>query len=151
MRRMENDRLPDNKPLTQADLDKMDFDKVWIAYGDGPDNGEWALVYHGLLYSIDMLEGAGFENMLNDLVSGEALGNPTGIYTVHRHLPECIDAFRRKLQERVDEAACDYKETVENGDDDFINYDAMDRFHFLTGLQEAQKVLDDYLLSLSGL
>lgn len=24
-------------PLTQADLDKMDFDKVWISYGPEPD------------------------------------------------------------------------------------------------------------------
>ena len=31
-------------PLTQADLEKMDFDKVWISYGPEPDNGEWALV-----------------------------------------------------------------------------------------------------------
>ncbi|MBM6725455.1 hypothetical protein, partial [Pseudoflavonifractor phocaeensis] len=59
-----------NEPLTQADLDKMDFDKVWISYGPEPDNGEWALVYNGLLYSIDDLEGAGFEDMLNDLMRG---------------------------------------------------------------------------------
>ena len=28
-----------NGPLTQADLDVMDYDKVWIDYGD---DGEWA-------------------------------------------------------------------------------------------------------------
>ena len=25
---------PPNEPLTQADLDSMDYDKVWIDYGD---------------------------------------------------------------------------------------------------------------------
>lgn len=70
-------------PLTQADLDKMDFDKVWISYGPEPDNGEWALVYRGQLYSIDTLEGAGFENMLRDLMAGgESLDNPSGTYRV---------------------------------------------------------------------
>ena len=73
-----------NEPLTQADLDKMDFDKVWISYGPEPDNGEWALVYNGLLYSIDDLEGAGFEDMLNDLMRGDALDNPSGTYRVYR-------------------------------------------------------------------
>lgn len=143
--------LPGKEPLTRADLDKMNFDKVWLSYGAEPDDGEWALVYRGRIYSIDTLEGAGFEDMLNDLISGETLDSPTGSYTVHRHIPECIDALRRKLQGRIGEAACDYKEAEENGDDDFINYDAMDNFHFLMGLQEAGKMLDDYLLSLSRL
>lgn len=80
----EPDKLPGNEPLTQADLDEMDFDKVWISYGPEPDNGEWALVYNGLLYSIDTLEGAGFEDMLLDLMAGDNLDNPTGAYTVHR-------------------------------------------------------------------
>lgn len=72
-------------PLTQADLDKMDFDKVWISYGPEPDNGEWALVYGGQLYSIDTLEGAGFEDMLRDLMAGgETLDNPSGAYRVYR-------------------------------------------------------------------
>ena len=84
MKRIEDNNLPGDKPLTKADLDKMDFDKVWISYGPEPDNGEWALVYNGLLYSIDALEGAGFEDMLNDLMAGEDLNNPTGSYTVHR-------------------------------------------------------------------
>ena len=139
------------EPLTQADLDKMNFDKVWLSYGAEPDDGEWALVYRGRIYSINTLEGAGFEDMLNDLISGETLDSSTGSYTVHRHIPECIDAFRRKLRGRIGEAACDYKEAEENGDDDFINYDARDHFHFLMGLQEAGKMLDDYLLSLSRL
>lgn len=76
--------MKDNRPLTQVDLDKMDFDKVWISYGPEPDNGEWALVYNGQLYSIDTLEGAGFEDMLHDLVEGESLDNPSGAYRVYR-------------------------------------------------------------------
>lgn len=72
------------EPLTQADLDKMNFDKVWLSYGAEPDDGEWALVYRGQLYSIDNLEGAGFEDMLNDLIRGEALDHPTGEYSVYR-------------------------------------------------------------------
>lgn len=50
---------PPNEPLTQADLDSMDYDKVWIDYGDG--TGEWALVCNGYIYSIDTLEGAGLD------------------------------------------------------------------------------------------
>ena len=80
-------------PLTQADLDKMDFDKVWISYGPEPDNGEEALVYNGRLYSINNLEGAGFGDMLNDLMRGDVLDNPSGAYVVYRSLcsPERID------------------------------------------------------------
>ena len=76
--------LPESEPLTQADLDKMDFDKVWISYGPEPDNGEEALVYNGRIYCIDTLEGAGFEEMLLDLMQGERLNTMTGSYTVHR-------------------------------------------------------------------
>lgn len=81
-------------PLTQADLEKMDFDKVWISYGPEPDNGEWALVYGGQLYSIDTLEGAGFEDMLRDLVEGESLDNPSGAYRVYR---SSLKEFRNTL------------------------------------------------------
>ena len=83
-------------PLTQADLEKMDFDKVWISYGPEPDNGEWALVYNGLLYSIDDLEGAGFEDMLNDLMRGDALDNPSGTYRVYRF---SLKEFRNTLSD----------------------------------------------------
>lgn len=76
--------LPGDEPLTQADLDKMDFDKVWISYGPEPDNGEEALVYHGRIYCIDTLEGTGFEDVLLDLMDGDNLDNPTGSYTVRR-------------------------------------------------------------------
>ena len=42
---------PPNEPLTQADLDVMDYDKVWIDYEDG--TGEWALVCNGYIYSME--------------------------------------------------------------------------------------------------
>ena len=71
-----------NEPLTQADLDGMDYDKVWIDYEDG--TGEWALVCRGYIYSIDTLEGAGFDFV--DYMRGERL-EPHG-YKVYRRPPE---------------------------------------------------------------
>ena len=71
-----------NEPLTQDDLDSMDYDKVWIDYGD--DCGEWALVCNGYIYSIDTLEGAGLN--FGDYMRGERL-EPHG-YKVYRRPPE---------------------------------------------------------------
>ena len=76
---------PPNEPLTQADLDSMDYDKVWIDYGD---DGEWALVVNGRIYCLAVLEGAGFENILRDEVGGETMDRPSGDYTVYRRPPE---------------------------------------------------------------
>lgn len=73
---------PPNEPLTQADLDSMDYDKVWIDYED--DCGEWALVCNGYIYSIDTLEGAGLD--FGDYMRGERL-EPHG-YKVYRRPPE---------------------------------------------------------------
>ena len=73
---------PPNEPLTQADLDVMDYDKVWIDYEDG--TGEWALVCNGYIYSIDTLEGAGFD--FTDYMRGEKL-EPHG-YKVYHRQPE---------------------------------------------------------------
>ena len=73
---------PPNEPLTQADLDGMDYDKVWIDYEDG--TGEWALVCKGYIYSIDTLEGAGLDFV--DYMRGEKL-EPHG-YKVYRRPPE---------------------------------------------------------------
>ena len=73
---------PPNEPLTQADLDKMDYDKVWIDYEDGC--GEWALVCNGYIYSIDTLEGAGLDFV--DYMRGEKL-EPHD-YKVYRRPPE---------------------------------------------------------------
>ena len=74
-----------NEPLTQADLDVMDYDKVWIDYGD---DGEWALVVSGRIYALAVLEGAGFEDILRDEVGGETMDRPSGNYTVYRRPPE---------------------------------------------------------------
>lgn len=76
---------PPNEALTQADLDSMDYDKVWIDYGD---NGEWALVVSGRIYSLAVLEGAGFEDILQDEVDGETMDRPSGDYAVYRRPPE---------------------------------------------------------------
>lgn len=73
---------PPNEPLTLADLDGMDYDKVWIDYEDG--TGEWALVCNGYIYSIDTLEGAGLDFV--DYMRGEKL-EPHG-YKVYRRPPE---------------------------------------------------------------
>ncbi len=74
-----------NEPLTQADLDVMYYDKVWIDYGD---DGEWALVVSGRIYDLAVLEGAGFEEILQDEVGGETMDRPSGNYTVYRRPPE---------------------------------------------------------------
>lgn len=76
---------PPNEPLTQADLDSMDYDKIWIDYGD---DGEWALVVSGRIYALAVLEGAGFEDILRDEVDGETMDRPSGDYTVYRRPPE---------------------------------------------------------------
>lgn len=71
-----------NEPLTQADLDSMDYDKVWIDYEDG--TGEWALVCNGYIYSIDTLEGAGLDFV--DYMRGERLEHHG--YKAYRRPPE---------------------------------------------------------------
>ena len=86
------DHLPtiiqQNGPLTQADLDVMDYDKVWIDYGG---DGEWALVVSGRIYALAVLEGAGFGDILRDEVDGETMDRPSGNYTVYRCPPEAKD------------------------------------------------------------
>ena len=83
---------PPNGPLTQADLDAMDYDKVWIDYGD---DGEWALVVSGRIYALAVLEGAGFEDILRDEVGGEPMDRPSGNYTVYRRPPEGGDSVEQ--------------------------------------------------------
>ena len=73
---------PQNEALTQASLDKMDYDKVWIDYEDGC--GEWALVCNGYIYSIDALEGAGLD--FADYMRGDKL-EPHGCYKLYRRPP----------------------------------------------------------------
>ena len=76
---------PQNEPLTQAYLDSMDYDKVWIDY---VDDGEWALVVNGRIYCLAVLEGAGFEDILREELGGETLDRPSGDYTVYRRPTE---------------------------------------------------------------
>lgn len=77
-----------NAALTQEDLNRMHFDKVWLSYGSDPDHGEdgeWAVVIYGQIYSIETLDGSGFEELLKDSsLSGETLDNPSGQYKVYR-------------------------------------------------------------------
>ena len=79
---------PPNEPLTQADLDEMHFDRVWIDYGvsdDGEREGEDGIILYGKLYSIDTLDGSAFEDLLLDATGhGDTLDNPSGNYTVYR-------------------------------------------------------------------
>lgn len=75
---------PSNEPLTQADLNKMYLNEVWLEYPDG--SGETALVVLGKLYNTSSLEGAGLD--LEEYIMGETLNNPTGNYKVYRRPPE---------------------------------------------------------------
>lgn len=75
---------PGNGPFTQADLNKMYLNEVWLEYKDG--SGEEALVVNGKIYSTSSLEGAGLD--LEDYITGETLDAPTGTYKVHRRPPE---------------------------------------------------------------
>lgn len=79
------------KPLTQAEINKMHFDRVWIDYGMGEDGerfGEEGVVLYGKLYSIDVLDGAGLEDLLLDATGGDTLDNSSGKYTVYRCPPK---------------------------------------------------------------
>ena len=72
--------------LTPAQVKAMDYDKVWIDYGG---DGEWGIVVDGLLYSISTLEGAGFEDMLQDaMVRGEDIERPSGDYKLYLQQPQ---------------------------------------------------------------
>lgn len=75
---------PPNEPLTQADLNKMYLNEVWLECPDG--SGETALVVLGKLYNTSSLEGAGLD--LEEYIMGETLNNPTGNYKVYRRPPE---------------------------------------------------------------
>lgn len=75
---------PPNESLTQADLNEMYLNEVWLGYPDG--SGETALVVNGKIYSTSSLEGAGLD--LEDYIMGETLDCPTGSYKVYRRPPE---------------------------------------------------------------
>lgn len=73
-----------NEPLTQADLNEMYLNEVWLGYPDG--SGETALVVSGKIYSTSSIEGAGLD--LDEYIMGETLNNPTGNYKVYRRPPD---------------------------------------------------------------
>lgn len=75
---------PGREPFTQADLNKMYLNEVWLEYQDG--SGETALVVNGKIYSTSSLEGAGLD--LEDYIMGETLDATTGTYKVHRRPPD---------------------------------------------------------------
>ena len=87
-------------PLTQEELNTMHFDRVWIAYPPQheEDRGDYeeGVVLYGKLYSLETLEGAGFEELLQDAMCGETLDRPSGEYQVFRHRLDCerADHFR---------------------------------------------------------
>ena len=88
----------DCQALTQSQIDKMHFDKVWLSYGDeDPDDGEWAIVNDGCIFSLLSLEGAGFTDIFMDEFShlADKLERPSGSYTVHYGPPHSQAADQR--------------------------------------------------------
>lgn len=49
---------------------------------------------------METLDGAGFEELLQDAMDGETLDRPTGEYQVFRHLVDCerADHFRKSTK-----------------------------------------------------
>lgn len=80
-------------PLTQDDIETMHFERVWIDYGAGGEDG---VILYGKLYSIDTLDGAGLEELLLDATGhgGESLDNQSGEYRIYRHIPELSEVDR---------------------------------------------------------
>ena len=82
--------LPSSEPLTAEQLRRMHFELVWFVYPpqyEGDSGGcEEGVVLYGKLYSIDALEGAGFEEMLLDADGGEDPDRPSGNYQVFRRI-----------------------------------------------------------------
>ena len=77
------------EPLTQSDLDEMDYEKIWIDYGSG-NGGEWALVNNGRIYLLANLEGCAFDDILQAEAPWDSLDRPTGNYTAYRCPPTHI-------------------------------------------------------------
>ncbi len=91
---LEAQNLDASEPLTAEQLRKMHFDRVRIVYPpqyEG-DSGccEDGVVLYGKLYSLEVLDGAGFEGLLLDAVYGETLDDPTGHYQVFRQFAEVL-------------------------------------------------------------
>ena len=89
--------LPSAEPLTAEQLRGMHFERVWFVYPpqyEGDSGGcEEGVVLYGKLYSIDTLEGAGFEEMLLEADYGDDPDRPSGNYQVFRRIAgEAADA-----------------------------------------------------------
>ena len=89
--------MPSSVPLTAEQLRRMHFERVWFVYPpqyEGDSGGcEEGVVLYGKLYSIDTLEGAGFEEMLLDADRGDNPDRPSGNYQVFRQIAvEAADA-----------------------------------------------------------
>ena len=82
--------MPPSEPLTAEQLRRMHFERVWFVYPpqyEGDSGGcEEGVVLYGKLYSIDSLEGAGFEEMLLDAEHGDDPDRPSGNYQVFRRI-----------------------------------------------------------------
>ena len=82
--------LPSSEPLTAEQLRRMHFELVWFVYPpqyEGDSGGcEEGVVLYGKLYSIDTLEGAGFEEMLLDVDRGDDPDRPSGNYHAVRRI-----------------------------------------------------------------
>ena len=82
--------MPSAEPLTAEQLRGMHFERVWFVYPpqyEGDSGGcEEGVVLYGKLYSIDTLEGAGFEEMLLDADRGDDPDRPSGNYQVFRRI-----------------------------------------------------------------
>ena len=82
--------MPSSEPLTAEHLRRMHFERVWFVYPsqyEGDSGGcEEGVVLYGKLYSIDTLEGAGFEEMLLDADRGDDPDRPSGNYQVFRRI-----------------------------------------------------------------
>ena len=82
--------MPSSEPLTAEQLRRMHFERVWFVYPpqyEGDSGGcEEGVVLYGKLYSIDALEGAGFEEMLLDAEHGDDPDRPSGNYQVVRRI-----------------------------------------------------------------
>ncbi len=89
---LEDQHLDAGDLLTAEQLRKMHFERVRIVYppqyeGD-PGCFEDGVVLYGKLYSLETLDGAGFEELLSDAMDGETLDSPTGNYQVFRQPAE---------------------------------------------------------------
>ena len=82
--------MPSSEPLTAEQLRRMHFERVWFVYPpqyEGDSGGcEEGVVLYGKLYSIDTLEGAGFEEMLLDADHGDDPDRPSGNYHAVRRI-----------------------------------------------------------------